>query len=107
MVNLSTRGLSHFRALPSAMTWYVKKHRCSRNKRSTKAVLLRHQQDMVQLRREIRVRIYRSAIENMLAFVIRVSITKRQMSRIQRVMKAPHNIVGFELIPLTAMHKDR
>ena len=43
----------------------------------------------------------------MLAFVIRVSVTQRQTTRIQREVKAAPKIVAFELIPLTAMTNDR
>ena len=63
-----------------------------------------------ELRREILVQFYRSAIESILTFSIWVwfgGISQRQRSRLDRVVKTASKIVGSELTSLTAIYQDR
>ena len=62
------------------------------------------------LRKVILIQFYRSAIESILTFSIYVwfgGISRRQRSRLDRVVKTASKIVGNELTSLTAIYNDR
>ena len=77
-------------------------------KKTQQRLYFLHQLKNFRLRRKILIQFYHSAIESILAFSICVwfgSISQRQRSRLDRMVKTASKIIGSELTPLTDQNK--
>ena len=77
-------------------------------KKAQQMLYFLHQLKNFRLRRKILIQFYHSAIESILAFSICVwfgSISQRQRSRLDRMVKTASKIIGSALTPLTDQKK--